>query len=343
MFHTRSRRTFPIFALLILMLILALVGSINLFCPALVAASGPTLTPTPPPTAPPFSLATLEAAIQALNPVWIAPANNAPLIIPTPAAPEQRILLAATAHFRFYSATSDFTRATIPDLAARTETMYADVVARLSGFTPEVGLTDPITVIMQTATGPIDAGCVVRGLAMYDSQQVIVFTDGPINEAYFWGVLAHETAHMIHGASLPGFSKHQPLTEGLATWGSEPYWVAWMNADSLDDLVRGYLASGEYLPLVENYGLTLAYADENCIYYRDILYSEWASFMGWLIREYGFGRYGALMESDPATLRIEDGFGRIAEIYAADFEGIYGQTLDQLEARWLAWLRGGNG
>jgi hypothetical protein len=324
--NTRSQRHFVPLILATVTLTLTLAAA---SFPALVAASDPTPTP--------YAI-----------PVKTAPAHEEPFSIVQTAYPNgdqsaaSRKLIAETTHYQFYVESDDVTADTFPDLAERAETVYADVVARLDGFTPDAGLTEPITVIIQRPKSPVDSGCGVRGLAAYDDDQVIIFADSTVSEAYFWGVLAHETAHMIHGASLPGFGNHRPLTEGIATWASASYWAAWMGADSLDDLVRSYLDSGDYLSLVDNYEMTLAYEDENCIYYRDILYSEWASFAGWLIREYGFGRFGALMDSDPVTSRLDDDLGRVTEIHPADFEGIYGQALNQLEARWLDWLQVGD-
>ncbi len=324
MSNTRSRWFFLIAALA---LIITLTGA---RLPALIAA------PTPTPTAYPLPLKTVE--------VWDSP----PMMVLTadpfsnPSA-NPRTLIAETTHFRFYVESSDFTAGTIPDLADRAETVYADVVARLSGFTAKAGLAAPLTVIIRRPEGPLDSGCGVRGVAMQgDDPQVIIYADSTVSEAYFWGVLAHETAHMIHAESLPGFGNHQPLTEGLATWGAADYWAVWMQADSLDDLVRGYLDSGDYLPLYDHYEMTLAYEDPNCIRYRDILYSEWASFTGYLITEYGFGRFGALMESAPAKPHLGDGVGHLIEIRPADFEKIYSLALNQLEARWLDWLRAGD-
>jgi hypothetical protein len=313
-------------------LIIALAGT---SLPALIAAPDPT------PTAYPLPATTAVLSDEPPAIVLTAVPSSDQSERPT------QTLIAETAHYRFLVESGDFTADTIPNLAERAETVYTDVVARFSGFA-DVGLAkplseEPLTVIIARPTAPVDAGCTVRGIALYgDPPQIKVFADSTVSEAYFWGVLSHETAHMIHAEGLAGFSRHQPLTEGLATWNSASYWAAWMGADSLDDLVRGYLASGEYLPLYENYDLALAYNGPDCLHYRDILYSEWASFTGYLIDEYGFGRYGALMDSAPPEPRRDDDLGRVTVMRPADFEGIYGLALNQLEARWLARLRAGD-
>jgi len=122
----------------------------------------------------------------------------------------------------------------------------------------------------------------------------------------------------------------------MATWAAGRYWPAWKRA-SFNALVRSYLDEVTYLPLYENLDLSLAYAGANCIEKRDILYSEWAAFIDFLLTTYGVDQLGVLFRSSPPEETEIDG-EEVVISRPPDFEGVYGSALNQLEAAWLNQL-----
>jgi hypothetical protein len=107
------------------------------------------------------------------------------------------------------------------------------------------------------------------------------------------------------------------LLEGLATWGAGAYWLG--DQPSFAAFVRPWLVGGAALPLATSYVGRPA-GDMNTLYY------EWASFVEFLIKAYGRERFDALYvsgSSDPGS---------------ADYQGVYGKSLGQLEQEWRAWV-----
>jgi hypothetical protein len=187
---------------------------------------------------------------------------------------------------------------------------------------------------------PDPQSCPVRGLASHDHPPVVLIYASPASSrAYLLGVLAHETGHAI---SSEGFAEGMPgdlaLAEGLATWASEKYWVNWMGAPSLDGMVGSYLARGEYESIRENYDLHGIYpwqnAGKDCLVRRDKIYSEWASFTGYLIDRYGWEKAHRLFRLPEPQRR--DG-KQIS--FPPNYEGVYGQSLNQLEEEWLREIK----
>jgi hypothetical protein len=150
--------------------------------------------------------------------------------------------------------------------------------------------------------------------------------------------LAHELAHVIH---ITGFEDmltgDQNLTEGLATWITRDYWTTWLQMESLDEQIQTYLATGQYVPLTEAdvfsaYPRRDVAPQKDCLARRDLLYTQWASFVGYLIDNYGWESFVALMTSAAPEVH-DDG-----EVFPAppDYQGIYGTDLEALEEAWLA-------
>lgn len=183
---------------------------------------------------------------------------------------------------------------------------------------------------------PDEQVCPVRGLASHDHPPVVlIFASPESSRAYLLGVLAHETGHAISSEGIPGgMPDDLALTEGLATWASEKYWIEWIGASSLDALIQQYMDDGIYESIRENYNLHGIYPWQNpgkdCLARRDKVYSEWASFLGYLIRSYGWVKAYQLFRTPPP--KQQEG----QEIhFPPDYEGIYGKSLNQLESEWL--------
>jgi hypothetical protein len=171
--------------------------------------------------------------------------------------------------------------------------------------------------------------------------RIVIYADDETSRAQIHGVLAHELGHVLISSRFEPMPR--ALNEGLATWASAPYFNDWLGNPSLDAAVRSYLQDGVYLPLHQNYFLTdinpgtEGRSSESCIARRETLYTEWASFLGYLIDRHGMERLEALIATAPEPEMTDAGLVH----RAADFAAVYGSALNQLEAAWLrhiTWL-----
>jgi hypothetical protein len=278
-----------------------------------------------PPTVTPYPLPTrADDDRPAATP---APTGNASTTLLDEYMPDH-IVAAETAHYVIYTE-KDYFPVDRKWWLEQVEKVYAYVSHRLQnaqvkekihlGFLP----SDPQT-------------CPVRGLASHDHPPVILIYAAPDSSpSYLLGVLAHETGHAISSEGFPeGMPGDLALAEGLATWSSEKYWMNWMNAPSLDSMVSGYLQHGAYESIRENFDLHGIYpwqnAGKDCLARRDKVYSEWASFLGYLIQNYGWDKAHRLFRLPEA----QHSSGKIFS-FPPDYEGIYGKSLNQLEEDWL--------
>lgn len=258
-----------------------------------------------------------------------APASS-PLAIP---ADEEQV--GASEHFTFYAEAG---AAAPPEVAARAEEILEYVSRRLGA-----AYAGSIDVLFRKPPG---AACPPRGMALAEPPRdlqeapiIYVFAGDDTGRDQILGVLAHEVAHVLHGRALEhGRSGNRALDEGFAHWLSADYVYAWYGTSSYDALVRGYLEAGSYLPLYEHVELRSVYADlstdaTDCLQRRDQLYSQWGSFIGFLIDAYGMESFLELMESPTRELSAEE-----ATVHPPDYQRVYGLALNQLEAEWLRRL-----
>lgn len=243
-------------------------------------------------------------------------------------------LVAETEHFRFY-AQDDYIPVDQEWWTEQAEVLYDYVSERLDGAQSpkkiELAFTTPET-----------RECPVRGLASSeDGPVIIIYADETYDEDYLLGVLSHEIGHAISGQGFPdGLPDHLGLTEGLATWASGKYWLAWKDAPSFEALMQQYIEEGVFEPPTQNYNLEGIYPwDEknigpDCLERRDRVYSAWGSFLGYLIETYGWDKAHQLFQQRRVDL------GNRTIIYPPDYEGIYGKAINQLEADWLATFQG---
>lgn len=236
--------------------------------------------------------------------------------------------VAETEHFTIYAPAGELPAA-VPDLPERAEHLLDEVTVRLGPLAEERGG------IRITFRPPSDMPCPPRGLASRRPPRIIIFADDQTTEEQILGVLAHEVGHVV---IMNRFERiPSAFNEGLATWSSAPTFNAWLGHGSLDAAVRSYLEDSTYLPLHENYYLTNIYpgeeevTSESCITRRETLYIEWASFLDFLMDQYGVDKLEELIETTPDAERTEEAL----VVKPADFEAVYGSSLNQLEAAWL--------
>jgi hypothetical protein len=249
----------------------------------------------------------------------------------TPVYPDLGPVVDETDHFQFHEE-QGYMPVNLDTFKVEAETIFEEMQAQIP-----VELDKPIILAFRR---PPNDECPHRGEAypMPDGNVIIIFASPTTSPIQLRGVLAHEIVHILHSAST-GLST-TAFSEGYATWISREYWAAWMGYSSVEDAVRAYLDAGTYLPLYTHFeDFSLAYEGENCLFYRDILYTEWASFVGYLIEMYGLDSFVELMEYNN-TLYTFSTPAAAATTSTPNFEGIYGQSLNQLEAAWLRQITG---
>ena len=178
---------------------------------------------------------------------------------------------------------------------------------------------------------PKSGNCAPRGTSFHEQQPLIViFANQETSKEQILAVLAHELGHVfIHQKYLD--LSDVTLNEGMATWAAGDYWKEWKGTD-FDSGVRDFVNSGVYLPLFQNYFLEKAFDDNspNCIIHRDILLTEMASFLDFLVQDYGDKQLSSLFNTQQP-----DYVNNQRVVYPPNFKEIYGLEFNQLEYEWL--------
>lgn len=167
----------------------------------------------------------------------------------------------------------------------------------------------------------LEPGCGLHGIAYTAERTAQVFTCPDIPRSRAVNIMAHEFVHQLaHDRYGDAHLRADMiLLEGVATWGAGDYWLG--GAPSFAHMVQPWVISGRALPLATSY-VGRPIGDMNMLYY------QWASFVEFLIQVYGRERFDALYvtgSSSPGS---------------ADYLGVYGKGLDQLEREWEAWVAG---
>ncbi|MBN1265735.1 MAG: M48 family metalloprotease [Anaerolineales bacterium] len=173
-----------------------------------------------------------------------------------------------------------------------------------------------------------------RGTTFHEQQPVIViFADQNTSKEQILAVLAHELGHVVIHHKYQDVND-LALDEGMATWAAGEYWEDWKGTD-FNSGVRAYIQNGTFLPLFQNYYLEKAFENDSpdCIFFRDILLTEMASFMDFLIQNYGTEYLSSLF----ATRQPESADGQRV-VYPPNFKDVFGLEFNQLEYEWLRTL-----
>src|SRR5690606_41472878 len=96
------------------------------------------------------------------------------------------------------------------------------------------------------------------------------------------GDWAHVVGQVLDEAAIACRRELAISREGFATWAAWLYWLEWKGVRSFRFAIASYQAAGMYLPLHENDGFLDTLSEdaaqrfgEDCLYYRDLIYTEW--------------------------------------------------------------------
>lgn len=185
------------------------------------------------------------------------------------------------------------------------------------------------------AIAPPQGGpCGMRASASQAAEHPIIsiYTDRELDREYLLGILAHEIGHILHFFGYEGVRNVDGLIkEGFASWAAGRYWLEWQGFESFQEAVRVYLANGTYLPLREIESSYAGSGGQDCLELRDTVYTEWASFVEYLLNEYGQDKLKVLFRFASAG-RLSPGLP-VRDL--PDYVSVYGKPLDQLESEWL--------
>lgn len=240
--------------------------------------------------------------------------------------PTPRIKAAESQHFVFFVDESNVDFIIQVD---KIEQVYAYVTQRTGS--PIRGKVDV------TFRQPQVQPCPIRGIAVWPDLQIAIYADESAGQDCILAVIACEIGHLIQFQSFDGGPTDPILLEGWATWVAGSYWIEWQRMPSFDEGVRSYLRDKRFVSISRFDISTLIYKSEECLERRDIVYTEYASFLNYLIERYGINALNSLITANIPTSPPSEGADP-----RADYQTVYGKTLQELENDWIKYLMGGN-
>jgi hypothetical protein len=224
-------------------------------------------------------------------------------------------LISSTARLDLYRIEGGLTITTLLNLAPLFEQAIDRVGARMGAH-----LSGRVALSFE----PVQRGpCALRGQTLSHQRIIRLYYAPATPEQRVLAIVAHELAHEIQH-DYYGWSAHQKsdliLLEGQATWASGDYALDSQGKPSWQSAAELALAEGKLLPLDVSLEADCRTATRNSSY------TGWASFVAFLLRA-GRERFDALYRS-----------GRDHRPGAADYTGIYGKSLHELDQDWRLWL-----
>jgi hypothetical protein len=159
----------------------------------------------------------------------------------------------------------------------------------------------------------------VRGMAYTDEGRVELYYRPGEDIGRATTIAMHEMAHHLEAQRYGDQAQRRAdtiLHEGLATWIASIRWLDQCGASSWRQRGRQLRDAG--IPL------RLLTAERSG---ADSAYELWASFVDYLIRQYGWKKFDALYAS-----------GRGRAPGSASYERVLGKSIDELADDWRAWL-----
>jgi hypothetical protein len=307
---------------------------------ALVVLTGCAPVPRAPPSAAPalVTQSSTAPAATAIMPITTATAPTAaPAVLPqaqpalptttttvmltpsqfagTPAPALAGQLISRTARLDLYRIDGGLAITALLDLAPQFEQAIDRVGERMGAH-----LSGRVALSFEPAqSGP----CALRGQTLSHQRIIRLYYAPETPEQRVLAVVAHELAHELQH-DYYGWPAHQKsdliLLEGQATWASGDYALDSHGQPTWQSAAETALAEGNLLPLDVSLEADCRTATRNSAY------TGWASFVAFLISA-GRERFDALYRS-----------GRGHRPGTADYTGIYGKSLHELDQDWRGWL-----
>jgi hypothetical protein len=224
-------------------------------------------------------------------------------------------LISSTARLDLYRIEGGLTITALVELAPQFEQAIDRVGARMGAH-----LNGRVALSFEPAQrGP----CALRGLTLSHQRIIRLYYAPETPEQRVLAIVAHELAHELQH-DYYGWQAHQKsdliLLEGQATWASGDYSLDSHGRPNWQSAAETALAEGNLLPLDVSLEADCRTATRNSAY------TGWASFVAFLLRA-GRERFDALYRS-----------GRDHRPGTADYTGIYGKSLHDLDHDWRLWL-----
>lgn len=182
----------------------------------------------------------------------------------------------------------------------------------------QVHLTRRVSIGVYRASNAPKRG--VRGMAFTSNHTINVFYRPGEDQYKALVILSHELAHQLEAEYYGDEVQRRADTiihEGLASWISGDYWLSLSDAPSWQERARTLAASGIPMDVVR--------AERNG---PDVAYDIWAGFVDYLTRTYGWDAFHQLYQSSR---------GRACG--SADYKAVYGKSIAELNAEWVATLK----
>ena len=141
-----------------------------------------------------------------------------------------------------------------------------------------------------------------------------------------WPIDNHEVVHLFTSTwGSPGALINEGMAVAFQVDPGRDLIARW-SGTPLHDLTRQFRQQGRFVPLASlTESASWRSQDPN------VAYPESGSFMRWLIDEYGLDRIRALYARTTGSNEAAAGV-------RAAFQAVYGQSLDELEQAWVAFL-----
>ena len=171
--------------------------------------------------------------------------------------------------------------------------------------------------------------CPARGYSMLDTNIISVLASPETGDSQIYGAAAHEFGHVVSTNMFGGSPPDVILSEGMATWLGSEAWLEWHGLGSMDDAVRNFAEEEIYIPLSEAHVPDApGMSEAECWRRRDVRYTQWVGFVGFLIDTYG-------MDSVEKLWSVEESPGSDPGEIFEHYEVVLGRTLEDLESQWL--------
>ena len=171
--------------------------------------------------------------------------------------------------------------------------------------------------------------CPARGYSMLDTNIISVQASPETGDSQIYGAAAHEFGHVVSTNLFGGSPPDVILLEGMATWLGSEAWLEWHGFGSMDNAVRGFAEEEIYIPLSEAHVPDAqGMSEAECWKQRDVRYTQWAGFVGFLVDTYG-------MDSIEKLWSVEESSGSDPGETYEHYEVVLGRTLEDLESQWL--------